>query len=83
MTETTTTRWVYCVTCNAGAEVPGGRAPYGWYALSVQVPEWFNSASGKSYRWAGVFCSPACLAGHQGELERQAALMRGVYEVGG
>jgi hypothetical protein len=75
-------RKAFCAACGLRKEVPGNRAPYGWYLLSVQVPEWFNSGSERNYRWVGMFCSAACLAAYQPELDKQAALLSTVYQAG-
>lgn len=76
-------RTVSCRQCGRRAETPAPSSdghPYGWFYLTVNVPPWFNSGSGKPYRAIGLFCSPGCLAAAMPEIGRNAELHREAYE---
>jgi hypothetical protein len=77
------TRTVSCRYCKKQAQTPSPNAeghPYGWFYLTVNVPPWFNSATGKHYRAIGLFCSAACLAATLPEITRDEELHRNAYE---
>ena len=77
------TRTVSCRHCKRQAETPAPSPeghPYGWFYLTVNVPLWFNSATGRPYRAIGLFCSPGCLAAEMPGIERDAELHREAYE---
>lgn len=75
-------KFVTCGNCGRSVIVPDPTEghPYGWYSVSVGVPTWFNSGSGKPYRWIGVFCSVGCLVGHEEKLLIMRELAEQVYE---
>jgi hypothetical protein len=76
-------RTVSCRQCKKTAEVPVPQAdghPYGWFYLTVMVPPWFNSATGKAYRAVGLFCSAECLAAAMPDIQRDEELHRNAYE---
>lgn len=60
--------------------LPSEGHPYGWLYLTVHVPAWFNSASGRPYRAIGLFCSADCLGAYIGELRREEERHRHAYE---
>ena len=64
-----------CRNCMGTARKQGsGSYPAGWYALTVSVPEWYGTGSGKQYIWLGMFCSVACLLAHGPQLQADADL---------
>jgi hypothetical protein len=77
------TREVSCRYCKRRATVPVPEAqghPYGWFYLTVSVPPWFNSATGKMYRAVGLFCSAECLARGLPDITRDEEMHRNAYE---
>jgi hypothetical protein len=70
-----------CRSCMGTARRPGpGMYPVGWYGLTVSVPEWYGTSSGKQYIWLGQFCSVACLLAHGPQLQADADLAHQAYE---
>jgi hypothetical protein len=61
-------RSVFCKQCLIRERQPEG-IPLGWYYLTVTVPRWVNP---KGFIAVGLFCTPACLAAYQPEIDRQA-----------
>lgn len=72
-------RTVVCKGCG-GTATAGHATPAGWYGLTVSVPPWMITESGKSFLWVGLFCSVACLASSVPELAQQEQLAHQVYE---
>jgi hypothetical protein len=76
-------RQVFCRQCKKSASTPAPDAeghPYGWLYLTVNVPPWFNSGTGRHYRSIGLFCSAACLEAALPEITRDEDLHRSAYE---
>lgn len=77
------TRTVSCRECGRTADTPdpdAGGHPYGWFYLTVNVPPWFNSASGKLYRAVGLFCSAGCLAAAMPRITADEEMHSHAYE---
>jgi hypothetical protein len=74
-------RELTCKGCHRTAEVPIPQAghPYGWYSLSVNLPEGLNN-DGKAYRWIGTFCSVGCLVSYEDQLIAWQERLEGLYE---
>lgn len=76
------TQAVRCKSCERTVEVPQPREgrPFGWYNLSVSVPQWFNADTPRAYRWVGVYCSAACLAAGIPAIMQDEELMAHAYD---
>lgn len=77
------TRKVTCKGCKRTEQVPEPSAeghPYGWFYLTVNVPPWFNSGTGRMYRSIGLFCSAVCLESSMPEIARDEEQHRHAYE---
>jgi hypothetical protein len=71
---------VFCRACRGRAKNPSGGPPIGWYQLTVGVPEYMETVKGRSYRWAGLFCSASCLAAGMNQIKQDEALERQAYD---
>ena len=70
-----------CRNCGGTASRPGpGVYPVGWYGLTVSVPEWYSTGSGKQYIWMGMFCTVTCLVGYGPQLQDAADLAHQAYD---
>ena len=81
--ETSETHTVHCRSCPKTALIPypsNEGHPYGWYHLTVYVPSWFNTSSGKPYRSIGLFCSAVCLGKRLAAIEKDELKHRQAYE---
>lgn len=71
---------VFCRECRGTVKLNGFRLPYGWYQVTVGVPEYMESGPGRGYLWLGMFCSAKCLGDAIPTIREQEELARQAYE---
>ncbi len=54
--------------------------PYGWYQLTVGVPEFMESAPGRGYQWVGLFCGADCLTASGPDIKTMEIFAHQAYE---
>ena len=69
-----------CRGCGGQARKIDASTPDGWYSLTVSVPEWYSTGSGKDYVWIGMFCSVTCLVAYGPQLQADADLAHQAYD---
>lgn len=70
----------FCRQCRGTISLAEARLPYGWYQVTVGVPDYMESIQGRGYLWIGMYCSAACLAANASYIQSQETLARQAYE---
>lgn len=70
----------YCAHCKGVRGTENGHVPFGWYQVTVSVPEHMQNTPGRGYLWVGTYCSSDCLAAAMPDIARQEMLARMAYE---
>lgn len=72
---------MFCAQCKKVRDTDDDHlVPYGWYQVTVSVPEFMQSHPDRGYLWIGTYCGAACLTAAMPEIARQEELAHLAYE---